>query len=225
MVQVRKAAKREAILASAYRLFSRRGYVATSVAQIAAGARVSEANLYVYFRSKLEIFFGVYEPWLRERIHRLEGRVAAARSPRQRIRLVLEALWRELPAADNGFTNNLLQALSTVERRAAYRPYLLHWVEARIDAMLAGALPAERWRALRRGRLAHVLMMAQDGFAMAFHLRGGDPCPDATIGMLVEFLLPGEADPRGLAARPQVTSAAKSRTDARSPSGRSRAPR
>jgi AcrR family transcriptional regulator len=223
MVQVRKAAKRQAILASAYRLFSRRGYVATGVAQIAAGAGVSEANLYVYFHSKLDILFGVYEPWLRERIHRLEGRVAAARQPRQRLRLVLETLWRELPADDNGFTNNLLQALSTVERRGAYRPDLLHWVEARIDTLLAQALPPGRWRTLRRGRLAHLLMMAQDGFAMAFHLRGRDPCPDATINMLLDFLLPGTTAAGAPRGQPGVTSAARSKSAARLPSGRSRA--
>lgn len=218
MVQVRKSAVRDAILASAYRQFSRRGYARTTVAAIAAGAGVSDANLYVYFGSKLELLFGVYEPWLRERIRRLEQRIAAARSPRRRLGLLVEALWRELPADDNGFTNNLLQALSALERREAYRPTLLRWVERRIEALLAATLPPARWRVLRRGRVAHTLMMAQDGFAMACHLGERNPCSDATIAMMVEVLL-GNSAGRGATAG----AAASSRSAVRAPSGRSRA--
>lgn len=220
MVQVRKSAVRDAILASAYRQFSRRGYARTTVAAIAAGAGVSDANLYVYFGSKLELLFGVYEPWLRGRIHRLETRIAAARAPRRRLRLLVETLWRELPADDNGFTNNLMQALSALERREAYRPTLLRWVERRIEALLAATLPPARWRVLRRGRVAHALMMAQDGFAMACHLGERNPCSDATIAMMVDVLL-GNGAGRGRVATPGA--AASSRTAARAPSGRSRA--
>jgi len=220
MVQVRKSAVRDAILASAYRQFSRRGYARTTVAAIAAGAGVSDANLYVYFGSKLELLFGVYEPWLRERIGRLEQRVAAARTPRGKLSLLVETLWRKLPADDNGFTNNLMQALSSLERRAAYRPTLLRWVERRIEALLAAILPAARWRALRRGRVAHTLMMAQDGFAMAYHLGERNPCSDAAIALMVDVLL-GNSAGRSRAATPGA--AASSRSAARPPSGRSRA--
>ena len=75
MAQVKKAHVREAILDSARRLFEKKGYVATTTAQIARAAKVSEANLYVYFNSKFDVLMALYEPWIRERIHRLEGRI------------------------------------------------------------------------------------------------------------------------------------------------------
>ena len=47
MAQVKKPAVRDAILKSAFRLFSHRGYEGTTLSQIAAGAGVSTANVYV----------------------------------------------------------------------------------------------------------------------------------------------------------------------------------
>jgi len=68
MVQRKKPEVREAILAAAFRLFARRGYAATMVADIAREAGVSPGNVYIYFRSKLEILYAIYDPWLRARI-------------------------------------------------------------------------------------------------------------------------------------------------------------
>ena len=68
MVQVKKASVREAILDSAFRLFSDKGYSGSTLAQIAENAGVSTANVYVYFASKLDIVFAIYGPWLQERL-------------------------------------------------------------------------------------------------------------------------------------------------------------
>ncbi|MGE0807848.1 MAG: TetR/AcrR family transcriptional regulator [Burkholderiaceae bacterium] len=189
MAQFKKAEVREALLDSAYKLFAKRGYARTSVKQIAAGAKVSEANLYVYFKSKLDIFFGVYEPWWRERIHQLEGRLSAETDRRRKLELVLTTLWCHLPADDNGFSNNLMQALSTIDKPETYRPTLLRWIEGRLEAMLADVLPAQRWALLRRGGLVHILMMAQDGFAMWHHVNPTSGCGSATVAMFVSLLL------------------------------------
>lgn len=212
MVQVKKTEVKDAILDSAYKLFMKKGYARTTTAQIAAGARVSEANLYVYFKSKLEILFGIYEPWLRERINDLEKRIAAARTPRTRLKLLLTTLWRELPSADNGFTNNLMQALSTSERGEGYDPALLNWVEQRLEQFIVDVLPPEHAAAVRRGRLVHVLMMAQDGFAMAYHLNPDNPCGNAAIELMCDFILGSAAaadQQGGAAAKPARAAVSK----------------
>jgi AcrR family transcriptional regulator len=192
VAQIKKAEVREAILKCAYRLFKRKGYVSTTTAQIAAGARISEANLYVYFKSKFEILYGLFEPWLRERIGRLEERVAKERAPRAKVRLLLSALWRELPSEDNGFTHSLMQALSTFAARDKYRLELRQWVEERIEAMLLAAVPTERHARLTRGSFAHVLIMAQDGFAMHLHMKPATPCSEATIELFCDLVLGSE---------------------------------
>lgn len=183
MAQVKKAHVREAILRSADRLFKRKGYLSATTAQIARGANVSEANLYVYFRSKFSILMALYEPWLRARIHTLEGRIEAETDTSRRLKLILTMLWREIPSADNGFTNNLMQALSTVSRREGYRPDLLQWVEGRIESLILTSLPPSRRAKLANRGLTHILMMAQDGFALNYHLTP----PDAGLEKLTDL--------------------------------------
>lgn len=198
MVQRKKPQVRDAILAAAFRLFSTRGYAATMVADIAREAGVSPGNVYIYFRSKLEILYAIYDPWLRARIHRLEQQLAQVKSPRTRLRRLLIALWREIPAEENGFLNNIMQAISSSGPSEGYRSTLVRWLERRITQMIADALPPSRRARLANVRLAHVLVMAFDGFAIDFHLHPRRrTVDDRTIDFLTEVLL-GE---RGLRTR------------------------
>ena len=190
MVQRKKPQVREAILAAAFRLFSRQGYAATMVADIAREAGVSPGNVYIYFHSKLEILYAIYDPWLRARIDVLERRLATVRSPRTRLRRLLIALWREIPAEENGFLNNIMQAISASDPSEGYRSTLVRWLEARVTAMIHDALPARRRARFARVRLAHVLIMAFDGFAIDYHLHARRRrIDDRTIDVLTEMLL------------------------------------
>src|SRR5438445_13541344 len=110
MAQVKKPEIRDAIRSAADRLFSKRGYHSTTLAQIAAAADVSTANLYVYFTSKLDILYSIYDPWLRERTERLALELSRMKSGQQRVSKLLHALWCEMPAEKNGFANNFIQA-------------------------------------------------------------------------------------------------------------------
>jgi AcrR family transcriptional regulator len=191
VVQVKKAEVREAILKSAFRLFKSKGYSVTTIAQIAAGARISESSLYIYFRSKFEILFALCDPWMRERIERLEKRAAEEPDRRRRLTLILKVLWQDMPGEDNGFPNNLMQALATTARREGYRPDLLRWIEQRIEKLILDCLTKARRKKLEKGGLAHLFMMAQDGFVLNYHLNRKSVCPDATIDMVCAMLLNG----------------------------------
>lgn len=189
MAQVKKPAVRDAILKSAFRLFSRLGYQGTTLSQIAAGSGVSTANVYVYFASKLEILYAIYDPWLRERLTRLESELARVRDPYRRLRMLLTTLWRDIPAEQNAFANNVMQAATTATPEEGYNPTLLHWVEERIAAMIFDALPPMRREEFGTTQLAHVLVMAFDGFVINYHLRPGRHCSRETIELMCELLL------------------------------------
>jgi len=189
MAQVKKQTVRDAILKSAFRLFSRQGYDGTTLSHIAAGAGVSTANVYVYFASKLEVLYAIYDPWLRERLTRLEKDLARVRDPRSRLRMLIEALWRDIPAERNGFANNVMQAASTATPEEGYNPTLLHWVEEHIAAMICDALPPGRRDEFGSARFAHILMMAFDGFVINYHLRPGRYCSRETIELMCRLLL------------------------------------
>jgi len=189
VVQVKKTEVREAILKSAFRLFKRCGYVTTTTAQIAAGAKVSESNLYIYFGSKFEILFALCEPWMRSRIERLEQKLVGEPDSRRRLQIILSTLWRQMPSEDNGFMNSLMQALATTARREGYRPSLLRWTEERIEALIMDCLPQQRRLQLSRGGFAHLLMMAQDGFVLNRHLNPDSICSDETVDLVCDLLL------------------------------------
>lgn len=189
MAQVKKIEVRDAILESAFDLFARQGYAKTTLAQIAAGARVTPSNIYVYFGSKLDLLFEVYRPWLMDRLDALEIRLAAIADPKERLRTLLYAVWRDLPQDDNGFANNLMQAISNLDPSDRYSRDLLDSCEARVTSMLRTCLPPERQTlADDRDILAHILFMAQDGLVISYKLNGPakrmDAMVDAMCGLL-----------------------------------------
>jgi AcrR family transcriptional regulator len=205
MVQQKKALVRDAILEGAFRLFSKHGYAATTLAAIAKSAKVSPGNVYIYFGSKLEILYAIYDPWLRARVQVLEDELSAIRSPRSRLKRLLTALWRDIPAEENGFLNNIMQAISVTDPSEGYRSTLVRWLEGRIATMLMNSLPASRRARLRKARLAHVIIMAFDGFAIHRHLHPREnPIDDATIDAVAAMLAGGSP---GAAALPVVRGA------------------
>jgi AcrR family transcriptional regulator len=170
-------------------LYCRQSYRGTTLAQIAREARISPANLYVYFNSKLDILYAVYEPWMRDRLARLEARLENIDQPLERLRLVLRALWKEIPAEENGFVNNIVQALSGVERGEEYKTALLDWMEQKIGGMVRGALPKSRHAMVDKARIAHVLVMALDGYSIHNHVNSRGVADDATIDAMAKLLL------------------------------------
>jgi AcrR family transcriptional regulator len=197
MVQVKKPQSRAAILDAAQRLFRRQSYHTTTLAQIARAAGMSTANLYVYFDSKLEILYAVYEPWMHTRLDVLRQKVKKTDLPRERLRLILRTLWRDIPAEENGFVNNIVQALSTAAPWETYKPALLNWMEERIGGMIREALPPPRRSVVDKTRLAHLLVMALDGYSIHNHINPRGVADNATIDAMADLLLGASPRPRG----------------------------
>lgn len=192
MPQVKKEEVRDRILEAAGRLFETTGYAGTTIKQIAREAGISTANIYVYFGSKLDILFALYGPWQQEQLDRLEVEIAAIATPRERLRHVLTALWDTIPAANNNFANNLMQALTTATADDGYSRAMLRAAEDRISRLIRAALPADRSALTDQDALSHVLFMAFDGFAMNRRLVGRSRRLDLCIEVMADLLL-GEA--------------------------------
>jgi AcrR family transcriptional regulator len=187
VAQIKKKEIRRAILDAAYKLFSKRGYSDTNIANIARTAGVAPANVYVYFPSKLEILFSIYEPWLTKQFDVLEKSLQRTTDPRQRLRKILSTLWREIPSADNGFANNMMQAISAANGREGYSPALRLAVEARLARLLEDCLPAADRKNARD--IASIMLMAFDGYALNFRLKGGAVCPARQLALFADILI------------------------------------
>jgi len=189
MAQVKKEDVRSAILQAAFELISEKGYVGASMGQIARMAGVSHANIYIYFDSKLEVFFSLYEGWLKDKIAALEQRVLRAATPGRKCQVLLNGLFRELPTLDNGFANNLVQAIATVGPNESYTPELLMWLEKWVEGMLTLAIPRLQKAHARRRRLAHFVVMAFDGCSVNFRVNRASLPDEKLIKELTDMLL------------------------------------
>jgi len=185
MAQTKKEGVRDAILEAAFRQFSDRGYVDSSIPAIAREAGISTANVYVYFKSKLEILYTLYEPWLMERLDKLDRSLSRVKDPRERFQRLLTALWRDLPRESNGFANNVMQALSTTRGGDEYSPHLREQFQARVAAWLEACLQIPTQDG---SHLAGVLLMAFDGYTMNAHLGSGIVCDVKTLRLLGDML-------------------------------------
>jgi AcrR family transcriptional regulator len=202
VAQIKKKQIKQAILDSAYEMFSKRGYSDTNITDIARAAGVAPANVYVYFRSKIDILFSLYEPWLTSQFDELEASLRRTRNSRQFIRKILSVLWQEIPSRDNGFANNLMQALAITTTREGYRPTLRLAIERRLAKLLDDRLPNLGHAASRD--IANIALMAFDGYVLNFHLQGGATCPGKRLTLFGDMLLqyaegalaPAKAPPR-----------------------------
>src|SRR6266849_9422759 len=64
----RTEATRRKLLAAAKRIFAQQGFEAARLEDIAAGAGYTRGAFYANFKSKEDIFFAIFEEWVRERI-------------------------------------------------------------------------------------------------------------------------------------------------------------
>jgi AcrR family transcriptional regulator len=186
MSQTKKEGVRDAILEAAFGLFSDHGYIDTSIPSIARAAGISTANVYVYFGSKLDILYTLYEPWLSERLDKLDRSLRRVQDPRRRFQRLLTALWRELPRETNGFANNVMQALSTTSGSDEYSPHLRELFQARVAEWIADCLSITPDQS---STLAGVLLMAFDGYAMNVHLSNGISCDDRTVTLMGDIMM------------------------------------
>lgn len=188
MAQIKKDDVRANILLSAREEFGERGYAATTMRGIAARAGMSPSNVYVYFSSKFDLLFAIYDPWWREQIIALETSAAAIEAPRQRLRMILSTLWKTLPSADRAFGSIFIEGLAVSGREGTYSRDLLHWTEQRIAELIKGCLPPERRDHLSDTALAHVLFMAFDGFAVNTMLVGSSRRMERCIDVMTDLI-------------------------------------
>ena len=100
---------------------------------------------------------------------------------------ILSTIWRDIPSADNGFANNLMQAISTTTVREGYSPTLRLAIEERVAKLLDDCLPSFDHASSRE--LANIVLMAFDGYALNFHLKGGAVCPSKQLTLFADILL------------------------------------
>lgn len=177
-------------------LFAERGYNGTTVSQIAKQAGTATSNVYVYYPSKTEIAFAVFDPWLRQQIVDLEAEVTKRPNPREKLETLVNGLLCRIAADSTGRTLTLVQALAMAKKTDHYSPELLRWTEERILGMIQRALPRGDLRMMKA--LAHVLMLCFDGVALRQNLRRNGNVDSEAAKSVLSLLLASKPGPATL---------------------------
>jgi TetR/AcrR family fatty acid metabolism transcriptional regulator len=82
--------KREAILKAAVKVFARRGYFNSKVADIAAEAGIADGTVYLYFRSKDEILHSIFDQAMEVFISEGRKELAEIKGAKEKLRRVAE---------------------------------------------------------------------------------------------------------------------------------------
>src|SRR5271170_1858144 len=83
--QARTDATRRKLLAAAERVFTRSGYEAARLEDIAAGAGYTRGAFYANFDSKEDIFFALLEEWVQERIDSVTAALLQHKDPAEKL--------------------------------------------------------------------------------------------------------------------------------------------
>jgi TetR/AcrR family transcriptional regulator, fatty acid metabolism regulator protein len=92
------ADKREAILRAAIKVFARRGYFNSKVADVAKEAGVADGTVYLYFKSKDEILHSVFDRAMEEFIAEGKRELAEIENPADKLRRIAELHLEKLGA-------------------------------------------------------------------------------------------------------------------------------
>lgn len=143
----KKAAAREAVIDAALDLFAERGFEHTTVADIAARARVSPASIARYFPSKESLIFTERD----ERAPALRAAIVARPREEAPYRAVLAALHAQ-PWIEGDTESRLLRSRLAIARSPALRGQsavvLTRWRDEIARAMEARAVPPARARVI-----------------------------------------------------------------------------
>jgi AcrR family transcriptional regulator len=191
----RKQDTRARLLASAARVFARRGYHAASVEEVAEEAGFSKGAVYSNFESKEDLFLAMLEERFRQRLDSIRAAVAEPGEPGEQARRSAAGFmatfaddpdWPPLFMEFSAFA----QRNPAVRRRLATRVAALRSAVAEIIAARAAELGVEP--PLPVEELATMTFAMATGVALERQL---DPraVPDELLGTMLELLFAGIA--------------------------------
>ena len=157
--------KKSKILTAARSVFLRYGFRRVTMQDIAESADVSRPALYLLFKSKEEIFIGVYQQWVDETLAEIEREMAKTRTPHKKIECAFE-IWAVRPFE---IMINSPEAKELVECSLGFAQASMSRGYSKFESVIVPVLATLTQRhsvkaPLKPERLAHVLASAVRGF-------------------------------------------------------------
>jgi len=119
--------KRLKIIKSAAKIFSLHGYEKAKVEDIASDAGVGKGTVYLYFKSKREIFETGIEYFAKRRVRKLKKLLQKYQDPRKKLNIILNLSIRFAQKNKEMFFMNYASLISTddhIDRKIAYEFFI-----------------------------------------------------------------------------------------------------
>ncbi len=81
---------RQIIMQAARELFSLKGFEQTTMAEVAQSAEIAAGTIYLYFKSKEELFYALIQEGMRELLFKLKDTVSAEKKPDLKLHLLVQ---------------------------------------------------------------------------------------------------------------------------------------
>jgi AcrR family transcriptional regulator len=205
-----RAARREEIFRAAGRVFAKKGFAATKIADIAAEAKLSHGLLYHYFRSKEEVYAELFDEIVARR-PALDAITKGAGSPLERLgRLVSFFLEKSAERPELGVL--VTQALVGDTLPEAQRENFLQYGRASYERMVSLVREAQRAgeatsevsaEELGTGIMSMIRGLATMRFVVRSKVEGMPVLPVVSVDTVLRVLTPRRSATPRLAARPR----------------------
>jgi TetR/AcrR family fatty acid metabolism transcriptional regulator len=197
MARPRTDDKRKRILEAAIKVFARKGYFATRVADVARRAGVADGTIYLYFRSKEEILVSLFDEVMSEHVEAVRAALPAIRDTEGRLRAVAEHHLRTLGANRDlavVFQVELRQSTKFMERFTA--SWLQDYFALLGDTIARGQKRGELRREVPVKTATKAFFGALDEMVTSWILGGKGYDLASLAAPVVDLFLRGAAAPR-----------------------------
>ncbi len=176
IVRNRTGDKRERILEAAVRVFARKGFFLSRVAEIAAAAGVADGTIYLYFKNKDDLLISIFEDRIDALCDAVEAKLAGIADPAEKLRRIIDiqlgivAEHRDLAEV---LTINLRQSSRFLKQYAA--PKFNRYLDVIAGVVSEGQDAGVFRRDVPPRHFARVLFGALDGMTLTWVIGKGAP--------------------------------------------------
>lgn len=187
--------KRARILEAASRVFASRGFLSSTVAQVAKEAKVADGTIYLYFKSKDDLLLRLVEARMDALCTHMQERLAEQEGALEKVGTFIRThldLVTQSPKEAQVLITELRQSAPSLKAEIAtfMRPYL-----ALLGGILQEGIASGELRQMDPRPVRHAIFGALDEVALAWLLRGKRFDLHANAEQLAELFVRGLSDP------------------------------
>ena len=174
------------ILKAAFAVFAEKGYHKATLSEIAKAAGMRQGTLYYYYKTKDDIFWGVYDAMMLNISQMLENKLAPELQPKERLRVLLGHLLLHFPEINqsqddpeihglSGFTQVFTEFWLHAERTNSQDKFyqkITRYQRSILDQLmqLLDELDVQLPPGMSRSTLTHIILALRDGLSMQLRM-------------------------------------------------------